>query len=63
MYDFNHVITLILIQYSSQGRRNEGRAKGGSADGKGNFGLMNNSFNAVDINPQVNSMQHYLSVR
>ena len=46
-----------------QGRRNEGRAKGGNADGKGNFGLMNNSFNVVDINPQISSIQHYLSVR
>ena len=37
----------------NQGRRNEGRAKGGPAEGKGNFGLMNNSFNVVDINPQI----------
>ena len=51
-----------LIKYA-QGRRNEGRAKGGNADGKGNFGLMNNSFNVVDINPQISSIQHYLSVR
>ena len=39
-------------------------AKGGNADGKGNFGLMNNSFNVVDsLNPQISSIQHYLSVR
>ena len=31
---------------------NEGRAKGGNADGKGNFGLMNYSYNVVDVNPQ-----------
>ena len=36
---------------SMQGRRNEGRAKGGNADGKGNFGLMNYSYNVVDVNP------------
>ena len=29
------------ILSSTQGRWNEGRAKGGNADGKGNFGLMN----------------------
>ena len=37
----------------AQGRRNEGRAKGGNADGKDNFGLMNYSYNAVDINSQI----------
>ena len=37
----------------NQGRRNEGRAKGGNADGKDNFGLMNYSYNAVDINLQI----------
>ena len=36
-----------------QGRRNEGRAKWGNADGKDNFGLMNYSYNAVDINSQI----------
>ena len=36
-----------------QGRRYEGRAKGGNADGKGNFGLMNYSYNVVNINPQI----------
>ena len=36
-----------------QGRRNEGRAKGGNANGKGNFGLMNYSYNVVDVNPQI----------
>ena len=25
--------------------------------------FMNNSFNVVDINPQISSIQHYLSVR
>ena len=52
----------IMFNYF-QGRQNEGRAKGGNADGKGNFGLMNNSFNVDDINPQISSIQHYLSVR
>ena len=47
----------------TQGCRNEGRAKGGSADGEGNFGLMSNSFSVVDVNPQVSSIQHCLSVR
>ena len=36
-----------------QGRRNEGRAKGGNADGKGNFGLMNYIYKVVDLNPQI----------
>ena len=36
-----------------QGRRNEGRAKGGNADGKGNFGLMNYIYKVVDVNPQI----------
>ena len=36
-----------------QGRRNEGRAKGGNADGKGNFGLMNYIYKVVDVNPQT----------
>ena len=38
---------------NQQGRRNEGRAKGGNADGKDNFGLMNYSYNAVDIDSQI----------
>ena len=36
-----------------QGRRNEGRAKGGNADGKGNFGLMNYIYKVVDVNQQI----------
>ena len=36
-----------------QGRRNEGRAKGGNADGKGNLGLMNYIYKVVDVNPQI----------
>ena len=39
--------------HNEQGRRNEGRAKGGNADGNGNFGLMNYSHNVVDVNPQI----------
>ena len=34
-------------------RRNEGRAKGGNADGKGNFCLMNYIYKVVDVNPQI----------
>ena len=34
---------------SLQGRRNEGGAKGGNADGKGNFGLMNYIYKVVDV--------------
>ena len=41
------------ILTSRQGRRNEGRAKGGNADGKGNFGLMNYIYKVVDVNPQI----------
>ena len=37
----------------NQGRRNEGRAKGGNADGKGNFGLMNYIYKVVDVNSQI----------
>ena len=33
----------------AQGRRNEGMAKGGKADGKGNFGLMNYIYKVVDV--------------
>ena len=36
-----------------QGHRNEGRAKGGNADGKGKFGLMNYIYKVVDVNPQI----------
>ena len=36
-----------------QGRRNEGRAKGGNADGKGNFGHMSYIYKVVDVNPQI----------
>ena len=67
MHILNYFVTsqcfhLMLFYPVAQGRRNEGRAKGGNADGKGNFGLMNNSFNVVDINPQISSIQHYPSV-
>ena len=40
-------------QRRMQGRRNEGRAKGSNADGKGNFGLINYINKVVDINPQI----------
>ena len=32
-----------------RGRRNEGRAKGGNADGKGKFGFMNYIYKVVDV--------------
>ena len=31
----------------------KGRAKGGNADGKGNFGLMNYIYKVTDVNPQI----------
>ena len=45
--------TCFTFHVLAQGRRNEGRAKGGNADGKGNFGLMNYIYKVVDVNPQI----------
>ena len=40
-------------RFNEQRRRNDGRAKGGNADGKGNFVLMNCIYKVVDVNPQI----------
>ena len=40
-------------EFGNQGRRNKGTAKGGNAEGKGNFGLMNYIYKVVDVNPQI----------
>ena len=44
-------------EVDTQGRWNEGRAKGGNADGKGNFGLMNYIYKVVDVNPQSTNQE------
>ena len=50
---FQVVLSRSKSYRSTWGRRNEGRAKRGNADGKGNFGLMNYIFKVVDVNPQI----------